>query len=96
MAGIILLTALSGCGGPRREITGKWRSAGDTNTMLWEFSENGGVKLGSTQGKYSFGDRDRIKIETPSGISIYQIELSGDHMTLKDARGSTLEFIRQR
>jgi outer membrane biogenesis lipoprotein LolB len=93
VAGIILLT---GCGGPRRDITGQWRSAGEANTMIWEFSENGAVKMGSTQGRYSFGDRDRIKIETPSGISVYQLDLSGDRMTLTDPRGSRLEFTRVR
>jgi hypothetical protein len=88
---------MTGCDGQRRDVTGKWRSAGDAaNTMVWEFSENGAVKLGSTQGRYTFGDRDRIKIETPAGTSVYQIELSGDRMTLKDPRGSTLEFTRLR
>jgi hypothetical protein len=96
-AGIFLLTTMTGCDGQRRDVTGKWRSAGDAaNTMVWEFSENGAVKLGSTQGRYTFGDRDRIKIETPAGTSVYQIELSGDRMTLKDPRGSTLEFTRLR
>lgn len=93
VAGIILL---AGCGGPQRDITGQWRSAGEANTMIWEFSENGAVKMGSTQGRYSFGDRERIKIETPSGTSVYQIELSGDRMTLTDPRGSKLEFSRVR
>ena len=62
--------------------------------MIWEFSENGAVKMGSAQGRYSFGDRDRIKIETPLGISIYQMEFSGDRLTLKDPGGSKLEFTR--
>jgi hypothetical protein len=85
-----------GCGGHRRDITGKWRPAGDANAMVWEFSENGGVKMGSMQGRYSFGDRDRIKIETPSGTSVYQMEFAGGRMTLKDPRGSKLEFTRLR
>lgn len=93
MAGIILLAALTGCG-PRRAITGKWRGAGEGSTMIWEFTENGSVKMGNTQGRYSFGDRDRIKIESPSGSSVYQLEFAGDRMTLKDPRGSGLEFIR--
>lgn len=62
--------------------------------MIWEFAENGSVKMGNTEGRYSFGDRDRIKIESPSGISVYQLELSGDRLILKDPRGSGLEFIR--
>lgn len=62
--------------------------------MIWEFAENGAVKMGNTQGRYSFGDRDRIKIETPLGISIYQMEFAGDRLTLKDPGGSRLEFTR--
>ena len=50
--------------------------------------------MGSIRGRYTFGDRERIKIETPSGTAVYQIELSGDRMTLKDPRGSKLEFTR--
>lgn len=83
-----------GCGGPRRDIIGKWRGAGEGSMMIWEFTENGSVKMGNTQGRYSFGDRDRIKIESPSGNSVYQLEIAGDRMTLKDPRGSGLEFIR--
>jgi hypothetical protein len=94
IAGMILLTAVTGCGGPRRDITGQWRAAGDANAIVWDFSENGAVKMGSMRGRYSFGDRDRIKIETPSGTAVYQIELSGDRMTLTDPRGSRLEFTK--
>jgi hypothetical protein len=91
---IILLAALSGCGGPRRDIVGKWRLDGEGNTMVWEFAEGGSVQVGSSRGRYSFGDRDRVKIETPGATSLYQLELSGDHMTLQDPRGSKLRFTR--
>ena len=96
IAGIILLTAMTGCGGPRRDITGQWRTAGDTNAMVWEFSGNGALKMGSIRGRYSFGGRERIKIETPSGTAVYQIELSADRMTLKDPSGSKLKFTKVR
>lgn len=96
IAAITLVLGTTGCGGPRRDIKGQWRVAGDGSAVVWEFSENGSVKLGSIQGRYSFGDRDRMKIETSSGISVYQIELSGDRMILKDPRGSRLEFTRLR
>jgi hypothetical protein len=82
------------CGGPKHDITGKWRAAGDASTMVWEFSEDGSVKMGIMRGRYSFGDQDRVKIETPSGTSVYQLELSGKHMILKDPSGSKLEFTR--
>lgn len=85
---------MTGCGGPRRDLTGQWRTAGDANAMVWEFSGNGAVTMGSIRGRYTFGDHERIKIETPSGTAVYQIELSGDRMTLKDPRGSKLEFTK--
>ncbi|MEY2504608.1 MAG: hypothetical protein QOG27_888 [Verrucomicrobiota bacterium] len=91
---IILLAALSGCSGPRRDIVGKWRADGEGNTMVWEFAESGAVQIGSIRGRYSFGDRDRIKIETSGATSVYQLELAGDHMRLKDPAGSKLGFTR--
>jgi hypothetical protein len=95
LAAIILIgLILCSCGGPRRDLVGKWRSAGEANTTIWEFSSNGGVTIGSTQGRYSFGDRDRIKIETGSSTAVYELELTGDRMMLKDFRGSKNEFVR--
>jgi hypothetical protein len=91
---IIFLAAASGCGGPRRDVVGKWRADGEGNTMVWEFAESGSVQIGSIRGRYSFGDRDRIKIETPGATSLYQLEVSGDRMTLQDPRGSKLRFSR--
>ena len=96
IASAILLAAIISCGGSTNNIVGKWRSAGDTNTMVWEFSQDGSVQMGSRKGRYSFGDRERVKIETPTGTSVYQIELTRDHMTLKDPSGSRLEFIKVR
>jgi len=96
LAAAILVCALGGCGGSNRDIAGKWRSTGDTTSMVWEFSRDGSVQMGSMRGRYSFGDRGRVKIETSSAISVYQMELSGDHLTLKDPSGSKLEFTRVR
>jgi hypothetical protein len=62
--------------------------------MVWEFGDGGSVQLGSIRGRYSFGDRDRIKIETSGATAVYQLELSGDRMTLQDLRGSKLRFTR--
>jgi hypothetical protein len=94
IAAILFLGALAGCGASHRDIAGKWRAAGDASAMVWEFFQDGSVKMGSMRGKYSFGDQDRLKIESASGTSVYQIELAGDHMTLKDPSGSKLEFIK--
>lgn len=63
--------------------------------MVWEFSEDSSVLMGSTRGKYTFG-RNRVKIQTPFGTTVYQMELSGDQMSLKDSSGSKLVFTKQK
>jgi hypothetical protein len=85
-----------GCGGPSHDIVGKWGTSGDANAMVWEFSKDRSVLIGQMRGRYSFGDRNRIKIETPFAISVYQMELSGDHMILREPNGSKLTFTRIR
>ena len=32
--------------------------------MIWEFSNDGSVLMGPNRGRYTFGDNNRIKIET--------------------------------
>ena len=53
IASAVLLGAIAGCGGPSHDIAGKWRMSQDANLMVWEFSENGSVLIGSTRGVYS-------------------------------------------
>jgi hypothetical protein len=96
VASAVLLCAMAGCGGSHNDIVGTWRAAGDSSAMVWEFSKDGAVLMGSTRGRYSFGDRDRVKIETRFGTSVYQMEFSADRMTLKDPSGSKLEFTRSK
>jgi hypothetical protein len=91
---LVLLSALAACGGPSREIVGKWRTSFDPNSLVWEFADNGLVTIGSTRGIYKFGDSDRVKIQTPSGTSVYQVTISHDHMTFRESTGSRLEFDR--
>jgi len=62
--------------------------------MIWEFRKDGSVLIGNTRGKYSFGNDQRVKIETPFATSVYRMELSGDRMILKDPNGSRLEFTK--
>ena len=88
-----LLCAMSGCGGPSHDIIGKWRTA-DANALVWEFSPNGSVVIGKDNGRYTFGDQKRIKIQTSFAKSVYQMEVFGDHMTLTSPNGSKLEFTR--
>ena len=92
----VLLCAMMGCGGRSRDIVGKWHTPGDANAIVWEFSENGSVLIGNTRGRYSFGDNNRIKIETPFATSVYQMEFWGDHMILREVNGSKLQFTRIR
>lgn len=96
IASALLLWAMAGCGGSHPDIVGKWRTAADSTALVWEFSTDGSVLMGSTQGRYSFGDRNRVKIETRFGISVYQMEFSGDRMILRDPSGSKLEFTRSK
>ncbi len=92
----VFLCAMFGCGGPSHDIVGKWHTPGDANAVVWEFSENRSLLIGNTRGRYSFGDNNRIKIETPFATSVYQMEFSGDRMVLREVNGSKLEFTRIR
>jgi outer membrane biogenesis lipoprotein LolB len=90
----VLLLLLAACGGASREIIGKWRTSSDSNAVVWEFASNGLVTIGSTRGKYSFGDSQRIKIQTPFEKSVYEVTIAHDHMTFREANGSHIEFDR--
>lgn len=87
------ILAVAGCGGPNREILGKWHARSDA-TMVWEFFANGSMQMSDRPGRYSFQDRSRLQIKTSAATFVYGIELAGDRMTLKEARGPTLEFTR--
>jgi hypothetical protein len=91
---IALLFVMAGCG--NSSVVGKWRLMGGSNAILWEFSANGAVLVGDVRGRYKFGDRDRIKIETPFATTVYQMKISGDQMTLQEPGGSKLQFTRVR
>jgi len=41
----VLLSILAACGGPSREIVGKWRTSSDPNSVVWEFADNGLVLI---------------------------------------------------
>jgi len=88
----VLLSATGGCG--NSTIVGKWRMSGGSNATVWEFSQNGSLLIGNVRGRYTFGDQGRIKIETPFAKTVYQIEISGDWMVLREPGGSKLEFTR--
>jgi hypothetical protein len=83
-----------GCG--NSTIVGKWNMSGSSDATIWEFSKNGSVLIGNVRGKYSFGDQNRVKIETPFATSVYQLEILGDQMTLRSPSGARLQFTRIR
>jgi hypothetical protein len=89
---LIVACALISCGG-RHDIVGKWRTA-DTNAIIWEFAPNGVVLIGVDEGRYSFGDQKRVKIQTRYATSVYQMEFSGDKLTLRPPKGTNLELTR--
>jgi len=91
---VVLLFVLAGCG--NSSIVGKWRMSGAENQTVWEFLSNGSVHVGDVVGRYKFGDRDRIKIETPFATTVYQVKLSSDQLVLQELGGSKLEFTRVR
>jgi hypothetical protein len=95
MASTVFLCVMAGCGGPSRELVGKWRMSQDANAIVWEFSKNGALLIGNTRGRYTL-DRNRVKIETPFAKTVYQMEFSGDRMILREPDGPKLEFTRIR
>ena len=84
-------------GGPSNPIKGKWTAADNT---AWEFMEykpgedHGEVNQGAAVGRYNFEVPGRVRIETPSGTTVYQIHESTERFTLTDPNGTKLEFTR--
>lgn len=91
----IALGALVACGGPSRDIVGKWRTSDDANAVIWEFAGNGLVTIGTTRGRYTL-QGDRVKVETPFGTSVYHFEMSNDQMTFRDSAGSQIRFSKSK
>jgi len=89
-----LLCIVAGCG--KSSVVGKWSMSGGSNAMVWEFKANGAVLVGDVSGRYKFGNQDRIKIETPFAMTVYQLKISGDHMILQEPGGPKLELTRVR
>src|SRR5215471_6490349 len=85
-ASAVLLFVMVACG--KSSIVGKWRMSGAENQTVWEFSSNGSAMVGEVQGRYKFGDQDRIKVETPFSTTVYQVKISTDQLTLQEPGGS--------
>ena len=90
----VLLSAMVGCG--NSTIVGKWHMSGGSGATIWEFSKNGSILIGNVRGRYKFGAQNRLKIETPFATSVFQPEISGNRMILRELGGPKLEFTRIR
>ena len=82
------------CNRPQDRIVGKWKVQSDTGATVWEFSPNGTVTTGNTTGRYTFGDRSRLKIQTRSATFVYELQLKDDSMIWREANGSRTELTR--
>ncbi len=93
---LLLLLAITGCDGPAKQVIGRWQSVDTANPMIWEFSRNGSVTVGSEPGRYSFGDGNRIKIQTRIATFVYTVGFAEDRMIWTEPSGSKTEFQRAR
>jgi hypothetical protein len=91
---VALLLAMIGCGGSHKQIVGKWKVTSDTTAIVWDFAADGSVTSGDIRGRYSFGDQNRMKLQTPFATFVYQTELNGDHMTWKAPNGTKTDLDR--
>ena len=91
---LLFLFCVAACNRPSSQIIGKWKVEGDSSDVVWEFAKNGAVKSAAGAGKYSFGDRNRLKIHTQFATFVYELELSGDTMTWRDPNGSVTRLKR--
>lgn len=94
VATLLLLAAFAACDRSAQRIVGKWQVASDTRGVVWEFLPNGSVKAGTSAGRYSFGDRGRLKIQTQFATFVYEHKIAGDRMTWRDPNGATTELKR--
>src|SRR5262249_50590553 len=63
----VLITALAACGGPSRDVVGKWRTGSEPNDVVWEFADNGGGTIRrAARGKRLWAS-GRSKNGTPTG-----------------------------
>jgi hypothetical protein len=89
---LIVLCLLGSCG-RSHDVIGKWRT-NDANSVVWEFTPNGVVRIGVDEGRYTFGDQNRMKIQTRFATSVYQMEFSGEKLILRPPKGGSMELTR--
>lgn len=89
---LLAASLLVGCSNPNKDIVGKWQA--ENSSATWEFFANGTLDNNGTPGRYTFGDNNRLKIQTGAATFVYLIERQGDRLILKDPAGSRLELSR--
>ena len=94
LALVALLLTCAGCDKSRSRVVGKWKVVGGSSDVVWEFADNGSVSVGGISGKYTFGDRRRIKIQMPTATFVHQIEFADDRMIWKELSGTRTELTR--
>jgi len=92
---VVLLLLLASCDRSHERIVGKWKVQNDASATVWEFAKNGEVKTGNISGRYTFGDQNRIKIQTPFATFVYELNFTAeDAMVWKDPNGSQMSLKR--
>ncbi len=86
-AAVLALTAA--CDKPADRLQGRWRTTGEGATLVYEFGPKGRVIVGTDPGQYSFGDNDRLKVQTRFATYVYRYSVEGDRLTLQDTSGAT-------
>lgn len=94
ISAVALIVSLAACSDIKRQIVGRWKVTSDTSALVWEFAQDGTVTSGDMRGRYSLGSQNRLKIQTPFAIFVYQVELKDDTMTWKNVNGSKTELTR--
>ncbi len=97
LALLIVVLTLTACGGGKNAIVGTWE---DADGFQVTFAEDGTMTVGDGEfevsGTYEFIDKDTIEVNldtTGLGIALWDVEISGDTMTLTED-GSTTELTR--
>jgi ABC-type glycerol-3-phosphate transport system substrate-binding protein len=97
LALLVIVLTLTACGGAQNEIVGTWE---DADGVLYIFEEDGSLTLAAegieVTGTYEFIDKDTMEVEletTGLGITLLDVEISGDTLTLKE-NGTSTELTR--
>lgn len=102
IAGIVMLA--SHITGPKNAVIGRWHLRDTTICSLTypreiEFFPDkqyatSGFSLFWGGGQYAVVDRSRLRLETRTGVAIYDVTLSGKSLTFKNSSGCTIVYDR--